>query len=178
MTAGPQPEPSPGRPRRTPPALELRDVTDADLSTFFEYHEDAEAARMAAFPARERDAFMTHWHDRILGDDRIVKRAIVTDGRLAGYLLCFEQSDLRLVGYWLSRPFWGRGLATAALTRFLDVVCTRPLNAYVARRNVGSIRVLEKCGFVRTGEHELPALSGDGTVAEYVYTLRAEGSRA
>jgi len=174
MTAEPQPDSTPGP--TGPPSLELRGVTDADLPTLFAQHSDPEAVRMAAFPARTRDAFMAHWHDRILGDDRIVKQGIVVDDELAGYLICFEQSDLRLVGYWLGRAHWGRGIATAALARFVDRIQTRPLNAYVSKQNAGSIRVLEKCGFERTGEHELPALSGDGTVTEHIYTLRAPGS--
>ena len=33
------------------------------------------------------------------------------------------------------------------------MVDARPLHAYVAKSNVASIRVLEKCGFVKVGEH-------------------------
>ena len=175
-TPGSTPGSTPGPIPRPPPAFELRRVTDADLPTLFAFHSDPEAVRMAAFPARERDAFMAHWHDRILGDDRIVKQGIVVDDELAGYLICFEQSDLRLIGYWLGRAHWGRGIATAALRRFVGEIRTRPLNAYVSKQNAGSIRVLEKCGFVRTGEHELPALSGDGVVLEHIYTLHEIGA--
>ena len=41
--------------------------------------------------------------------------------------------------------------------QLLDEVTTRPLHAWVATSNVGSIRVLEKCGFVvkeRRAEHD------------------------
>ncbi len=38
--------------------------------------------------------------------------------------------------------------ATAALRAFLDVELHRPLHAHVVDHNVGSRRVLEKCGFV------------------------------
>ena len=41
---------------------------------------------------------------------------------------------------------------------------TRPLHAWVAATNVGSIRVLEKCGFVRVGEHTTD-------IEEYLYEL-------
>ena len=47
--------------------------------------------------------------------------------------------------------FWGRGLATAALGEFLVELPDRPLHALVSTDNVGSIRVLEKCGFVEIG---------------------------
>jgi len=46
--------------------IRLRDVTAGDLPAFFEHQRDPEANRMAAFPARDRDAFMAHWA-KILG---------------------------------------------------------------------------------------------------------------
>ena len=55
------------------------------------------------------------------------------------------------VTYWLGREFWGRGIATAALQAFLQVDSRRPLRGRAAADNVASIRVLEKCGFVRIG---------------------------
>jgi RimJ/RimL family protein N-acetyltransferase len=66
-------------------------------------------------------------------------------------MLCFERAGKREVGYWLGSAYWGRGIATAALAALLREVTGRPLYAYVARSNVGSIRVLEKCGFTRIG---------------------------
>jgi len=39
----------------------LRDVIESDLPIFFEHQRQPEANRMAAFPARAREAFMAHW---------------------------------------------------------------------------------------------------------------------
>ena len=58
------------------------------------------------------------------------------------------------MGYWIGREYWGRGVATAALRSLLEVIPERPLHPLVAAGNAGSIRVLEKCGFVRDGEDE------------------------
>ena len=44
-------------------------------------------------------------------------------------------------------------------------VTQRPLHAWVATSNVASIRVLEKCGFVRVGSHE-------NDVEELLFELR------
>ena len=107
---------------------------------------------MAAFPSRERAAFDAHWADKVLCDDTVVKKTIVFDGEVAGYVVCFEQSGRPLVGYWIGRRYWGRGVATRALSEFLRGVGTRPLYAYVAKHNAGSIRVLEKSGFRICGE--------------------------
>jgi RimJ/RimL family protein N-acetyltransferase len=71
---------------------------------------------------------------------------------VAGNLVSWMQSGRRLFGYWIGQDFWGRGIATRALAECLPQVTQRPLFAYVARHNVGSIRVLEKCDFELAGK--------------------------
>ena len=111
---------------------------------------------MALFPSRDREAFDAHWR-RLLSDDTLAKRTIVDDeGRVAGNIGCWEQDGQRLVGYWIGKEFWGRGLATRAVAEFVQEL-PRPLHAWVATSNAGSIRVLEKCGFVQVAsrsEHD------------------------
>ncbi|HEX3052640.1 MAG TPA: GNAT family N-acetyltransferase [Aggregatilineaceae bacterium] len=131
--------------------IQLREVIDADLPIFYAHQNDPDANRMAAFPARDWESFMAHWA-RIRADERIILRTVLFEGEVVGNVVSFEQSGQREVGYWIGREWWGRGIATQALTAFLDVVGTRPLLAYVVKHNSGSIRVLEKCGFVRVGE--------------------------
>lgn len=131
--------------------IQLREVIDADLPIFYAHQNDPDANRMAAFPARDWEPFMAHWA-RIRADEKIILRTILFEGQVVGNVVSFEQSGQREVGYWIGREWWGRGIATQALTAFLDVVGTRPLLAYVVKHNSGSIRVLEKCGFVRVGE--------------------------
>ena len=126
----------------------LRDVEVGDLPVLFEHQRDPEANRMAAFRARERGAFVAHWTTKVLPDPAVRKKAIVDgEGRVAGNVVSFEQEGRRMVGYWLGREHWGKGLATAALAEFLAGETARPLFAIVAKHNVGSRRVLEKCGF-------------------------------
>ena len=146
----------------------LRDVTEGDPPLFFEHQRDPVANEMAAFPARDRDTFLAHW-TRILGDTAILKKTILVDGQVAGNVVCFEQSGERLVGYWIERSYWGRGVATRALSQFLEHVPARPLFARVAKHNVASRRVLEKCGFTICGEDNEAA---DG-VEEFVLQLSA-----
>jgi RimJ/RimL family protein N-acetyltransferase len=74
------------------------------------------------------------------------------------------------VSYWIGREFWGRGVATAALAALVAEVKERPLHALVAEHNVGSIRVLEKCGFVLSPEHD-PSIPGEDGVREVLYAL-------
>ena len=128
----------------------LRAVEPEDLEVLYEQQRDPAATRMALVPPRDRDAFTAHWA-RILGDPTVVvKTIVVDDGAVAGHVVAFERDGKREVGYWLGRPFWGRGIATRALDEFLRVVTERPLHAVVAVENRASIRVLEKCGFTIT----------------------------
>ena len=74
--------------------------------------------------------------------------AVVADGRVIGCADVDEVQDgCGELGYWLERDYWGRGVATRALVAFLAHETVRPLYAYVAKHNIGSLRVLEKCGF-------------------------------
>lgn len=131
----------------------LREVRDDDVPVFFEQQQDPEANLMAAFPARDREEFMAHW-EKIRVDPTNVLRTIVVDERVAGNVLSFLSKGEREVGFWLGREHWGGGIATRALSEFLTHETRRPLLAAVAPHNTGSLRVLEKNGFRRTGEDD------------------------
>jgi RimJ/RimL family protein N-acetyltransferase len=131
--------------------ISLREVQESDLPIFFEHQRDSLANQMAAFPARDREIFMAHWA-KIMKDESVILRTILFEGQVAGNVLSFEMDGEREVGYWLGREFWGKGIATIALSLFLEQVKIRPLFAYVAKHNIASRRVLEKCGFVVSGE--------------------------
>ncbi len=132
--------------------LTLRDVIEADLPIFFEQQLDSEATQMAAFPSREREAFMAHWKNKVMANPDNIAKAIVFDGQVAGNIGSWDQSGKREVGYWIGKEYWGKGIATNALAEFLEIVLIRPLWAHVAKHNIGSQRVLQKCGFVISGE--------------------------
>ena len=142
----------------------LREVREEDLDVLFNQQREPEAVAMAVFPAREREAFDAHWR-RVLANEHNVVRVIEVDGEVAGNIGSWEQDGQRFVGYWLGRRFWGRGLATAALGELVQQLEVRPLHAWVATSNVGSIRVLEKCGFVKVD-------SRTSDVEELLYELR------
>ncbi|MDP9477049.1 MAG: GNAT family N-acetyltransferase [Actinomycetota bacterium] len=132
---------------------------------------------MAAFPARERAAFMAYW-TRILDDEIIIQKTVLVDGRVAGNVVSFEQDGKPEVGYRVERSFWGRGVATAALSAFLNLVRTRPLYARVAKHNAASIRVLEKCGFELSGEESGPSDVAGEEVEGFILALGARRGRA
>ena len=104
--------------------------------------------------------------------------AIAVDDRAVGGIGFVMHGDVERVsaeiGYWLGEPFWGRGIATRALAEFLQVVTERPLRAHVAMHNIGSMRVLEKCGFVRENEESVE-LTEEG-IPEIILILRSSAS--
>jgi RimJ/RimL family protein N-acetyltransferase len=145
--------------------VSLREVTEDDLPVFFEHQRDPEAAAMAAVPSRDREAFLTHWTIRVLGNETGVARTVLAGDRVAGNMVSWLAEGERLVGYWIGREFWGRGVATAALRRFVELLPDRPLRAHVAAHNAASIRVLEKGGFALVGRETTD-------IEELVYELR------
>jgi RimJ/RimL family protein N-acetyltransferase len=128
----------------------LREVRDDDLETLFELESDVAGSDMIAFLPREpgdRAAFDAHWA-RIRSDPDSLIWIIEDDGRFAGYALSFLMQGERQVGYWVARELWGRGIASAALARMLELIPERPLWASTVDDNLGSQRVLRKSGFV------------------------------
>ena len=145
----------------------LRETETGDLSIFLEQQLDPEAVQMAALSSRDRDAFMAHW-GKIFGDETVFTRTVMLEEQIAGYVVCFERDGRKLVGYWIGREYWGRGIGTQALAALLRIVNERPLFAYAAEQNLASIRVLEKCGFVRRDR-----LVGEDGIPEIVFELCA-----
>jgi RimJ/RimL family protein N-acetyltransferase len=82
-----------------------------------------------------------------------------TDGYLNG-AIGFEGFQLGTshraeIGYWLAKPYWGRGIMTAvvqAVTRYaFGEFGLAKITAHVFTFNPASARVLEKCGFQQEG---------------------------
>jgi len=148
----------------------LRDVTEDDLPIFFEHQRDPAANQMADFQARDREAFMTHWR-KIAEDATNVTKTVVFEGCVAGNVVCWGPPDNRAVGYWIGREYWGKGVATRALSTFLSLVRTRPLYAHVAQHNLASVRVLQKCGFTISGKAKLTSTASGGDIEELILKL-------
>ena len=153
--------------------LELREVHDDDLPRFFRHQLDPEANRMAAFTAKnpsDREAFDRHWA-KIRSDPAITIRTILARGEVAGNVASFERNGKLEVTYWLGREFWGRGIATRALSLFLELQTTRPIYGGVAKDNLGSLRVLQKCGFRICAEDKGYANARGEDVEEFLLRL-------
>lgn len=156
--------------------LLLRNVLPDDLPIFFEQQLDREANHMAAFTAKDpadREAFMAHWH-KILADDTCIIKTIVFNKQAAGSVSSYVDEGKPEVTYWLGKEYWGQGIATWALKEFLARHNrARPIYARVAKDNLGSQRVLEKCGFTIISEAKGFANARGQEIEEFLLELGA-----
>lgn len=111
------------------------------------------------FPHPYTEEHAHAWLAHASDPGRSVHLAIDVDGQAAGGVGAIAGQGVArataLFGYWLGEPYWGRGIATAAVTAFagyLQRECLfARLEAAVFEWNPSSMRVLEKAGFVREG---------------------------
>ncbi len=109
--------------------------------------------------------------------------AIDVDGQAAGGIGVVPGEDVHrytgTIGYWLGRVYWGRGLATAAVGHFVPWAANtfgfRRFAAEVFEGNGASMRVLEKCGFVREGVRRTHVYKDGQFVDEVIYGLVLDG---
>lgn len=108
--------------------------------------------------------------------------AICVGGEAVGGIGYQPQADVQRrsaeVGFWLGEPFWGRGIASAALValsaRALAAGDLCRLYAYVYEWNPASMRVLEKAGYVREARLRRAVVKDGRTIDQYLYALIRE----
>lgn len=151
----------------------LRALRDDDFDRIFAWESDPAAVWMAAFTRqdpRDRAAFDAHYA-RVRSNPANTLLGIDSDGVLAGTIGSFTMEGDRELTYWVDPAQWGRGIATDAVRRFLEIETQRPLFGRVADGNVGSRRVLEKAGFVAIGEESAYAAGRREQTREAIFRL-------
>jgi [ribosomal protein S5]-alanine N-acetyltransferase len=139
--------------------LILRQPLMSDAVEIFErYASNAEVTRFLGWPrhrsVQDTEAFLRfsaqEWDRWPAGPYLIVSRA---DGQLLGSAgFAFQTPQEAMTGYVLAKDAWGKGFATEALTAIIDVasqIGVTRLFAPCHPENRASLRVLEKCRFVR-----------------------------
>lgn len=130
--------------------LVLRDTSEYDLDALFKHQSDPDVIQMIGFPPShdpyDRAGFMAKW-EKLLVDDSVIKKTIFYHGKIAGFVVCFERDGVPEVGYALGKVFWGKGIASTALSLVLMEIAVRPLYGRTIADNMASQRVLIKSGF-------------------------------
>ena len=154
-------------------ATTLRPLADADLDALFVWESDPRAVELAAFtradPA-DRAAFDAHY-ERVRTNPENTLLAIEEEGEFVGTIGSYTMEGEREVTYWVAPARWGHGVASRALTAFLEIERTRPLNGRVAEHNVGSANVLIRNGFVEIGSDKGFAPGLGREVVERIFRL-------
>jgi RimJ/RimL family protein N-acetyltransferase len=153
--------------------LHLRKTTESDLETLFEFQLDEEGIYLAAFTSKDpadKEYYMER-QKRFLKDKSINAQTILCDDEIAGSIAKFEIEGEPEITYWIGRKFWNRGIATKALQEFLKTETVRPIKGRTAFDNIGSQKVLEKCGFRKTGTDKGFANARGKETEEFIYEL-------
>lgn len=111
------------------------------------------------FPHPYTDEDAAAWLALARSDSDKTGFAIEIDGACAGGIGLVPLADVHArcahIGYWLGEPFWGRGIMTAVVRAVTNHALSERgflrVEAPVFAWNPASMRVLEKCGYVREG---------------------------
>jgi ribosomal-protein-alanine N-acetyltransferase len=149
----------------------LRPFAPVDAARVTELCGDREIARMTAviahpyLPGMAEAWIATHAQERDVETAWNFAITRVDDGLLVGAIGLFARPDARdSFGYWVGRPFWRMGYATAACRAIVALAFTRQdrdeLHATHLARNPASGRVMEKCGLTLARHERKPHRGG------------------
>ncbi len=153
--------------------IKLRQTEHSDLEQLFQFQLDEEANYLAAFTSKDtanKEAYFEKF-TKHLADPTINMQTILLDEIIAGSVAKFIMEGEIEITYWIDKKLWGKGIATAALKRLLAIENTRPVFGRVAFDNIGSQKVLEKCGFVKIGTDKGFANARQAEIEEFIYKL-------
>jgi RimJ/RimL family protein N-acetyltransferase len=131
------------------------------------------------YPYTRRDAL--EFLRSVVGRQPETVFAVTLDDEAIGSIGFVLQQDVERVsaeiGYWLGEPFWGRGIASEALSAVTTYATERHgltrLFALPFASNVASCRVLEKAGYRLEARLRRSAIK-DGTIVDqcqYAYVV-------
>jgi [ribosomal protein S5]-alanine N-acetyltransferase len=156
----------------------LRATEPADLEQLFLFQLDPEACYLAAFMPKDhadKDAYIVKYNTFLI-DPHINMRTILVNGIIAGSIAKYVMEGDAEITYWIDKQYWGQGIATKALIEFLKIEPARPIFGRVAFDNIGSQKVLEKCGFKKIGTDRGFAHARQAEIEEYVFIHSASSS--
>lgn len=143
-------------------SLRLRPFVADDVSALVALAGDAEIARWTAdiphpYTGTDAQAFVAKSAQHIAdGTEYAFAVERIADGVPIGAVSLRRDGDGGEVGYWIGRPFWCKGYAVEAVRRLVRFAFQdrglAKLTAGVMADNAPSAKVLQKAGFVFTGE--------------------------
>lgn len=144
------------------PRVKLRPQVESDADAFFPYVADPELSRMVTWAAHVDIAETREWLKKaaemvVAGTDMVwtIEHEGAPVGCIGLHGITWGYRALRKdraeMGYWIARPFWGKGLMTEAATGAtrwaFETLGLHKVTIGCFEENVGSRRVIEKVGF-------------------------------
>jgi ribosomal-protein-alanine N-acetyltransferase len=141
--------------------ISLREYADSDLERLVQLANNENVSRYLVYtfpyPYTHEDA--EWWIGTGSKQNGGIARVIEYQGVFVGNIGIRPESGWREhlgeIGYWLGEDYWGKGIATAALSQMTEYGFNsrnfRKLYATALAPNIASMRVLEKCGYQREG---------------------------
>ncbi|MBR5030919.1 MAG: GNAT family N-acetyltransferase [Muribaculaceae bacterium] len=144
--------------------LLLRPWLDSDAEALFKYASDPDVGSRAGWPPHKSVEESLEIIRTLFHNDTTWAIVLKDTGEPIGAIGYGPSCDCKLpardgepiVGYWVAKPYWNQGICTEALRLMLDhIVNATDIPSLISGHfidNPASGRVMEKCGFVATGE--------------------------
>lgn len=142
----------------------LRPWRESDAEALYKYASDPEVGPRAGWPPHKSVEDSLEVIKTVFNNPTTWAIVLKETGEpigAMGYLPC-EGNNLPcregepLVGYWIGKPYWNKGLCTEALALMIaNIRSTTDIKSLISSHfidNPASGRVMEKCGFIPTGE--------------------------
>jgi ribosomal-protein-alanine N-acetyltransferase len=147
----------------------VSDIAPGDKAAYLEHLQEKEIYdRTLAIPYPYTEEAADWWIRHVAEETKTLGRSVNwairrSDGYLVGGIghheLALGKTHKAEIGYWLAKPYWGRGIMTDAVRRVSDFSFRElrliRLTAHVFAFNTASARVLEKAGFELEGRLRL-----------------------
>jgi len=159
----------------------IREWAQSDKAALVRFANNRNVWRNLAhvFPHPYTDADADRWFSFLAQMPEPTSWAIEVDGLAVGSISVTLKEGIYLksaeFGYWLGEPYWGRGIMTEAVKAVSPYAMRRfgliRLEAPVFEWNPASMRVLEKCGFVREGVLRASAVKDGQVIDRMLYAF-------
>jgi len=155
----------------------LRDFIIKDIEVIVQLANNTNVSRYltSRFPQPYTSKDAEWWVN--IGSKVGISKAIEVNGKIGGVIGVtageYEHSRAAEVGFWLGEQYWGMGVATRAVEKMTEIIFESTeivrLFAPVFSPNVGSMKVLKKCGYRLEGVFKNAAFKHEEFLDEHVF---------
>lgn len=142
----------------------LRPWHESDAKALFKWASDPDVGPRAGWPPHKSVEESLEIISTLFNNDTSWAIVLKTTNEPIGAIGYGPSCDCKLpardgepiVGYWVAKPYWNKGICTEALRLMLDHIrSTTEIPSLISGHfvdNPASGQVMEKCGFIPTGE--------------------------